>query len=114
MEEKEKPKEFYDSIAEWKAEGEKIFGTENPDGWTMICPACKRKQTQQEFKEHKDNGATADSFVKECLGRYTGGKKGPHKCDWAAFGLFRGPVLIKKPEGEEGDFIAVFDFYRGK
>lgn len=96
--------DVYNSVEEWKAEGERIFGSDNPGTWMTECPACGRVQTQKEFKQYKDKGATPESFVQECLGRYTGGRKGPHKCDWAAYGLFRGPVLIKHKDGETAAF----------
>lgn len=97
----------YNSVEEWRAEGKRIFGTDGPGKWATKCPSCGRKQTQKEFEQYKDKGATPQSFVTECIGRYTGGRKGPHKCDWCAYGLFRGPVLVR--DGE--DVIGAFDFF---
>jgi len=89
----------------WDEKGTKIFGTSNRSKWAFRCPICKRKQTQDEFKKYKHKGAKPGSFSMECIGRYTGGKKGPHKCDWAAYGLFSGPMNVVDDEGEKIPFF---------
>jgi len=43
----------------------------------------------------------------ECIGRYLEGRGG---CDWAAYGLFRGPLLIEDTETKRP--IPAFDFER--
>ena len=101
----------YKNQDEWAAEGYRVFGTEDRSKWAFKCPTCGRKQTQDEFKEYKDKGANPGSFSTECLGRYTGGKKGPHKCDWAAYGLFAGPSFVADEDGER---VAIFNFWEEK
>lgn len=89
----------YESRDAWIAKGTELFG---PDAskWRFICPACKVVRTSDDYRPYKDKGAEPDDVYCKCLGRFTGGRKGPHKCDWAAFGLFRGPNIVKH-EGEE-------------
>lgn len=96
---------IYESSQQWMSEGKKIFGTDNPYKWAWKCPACGRKQTMSEFKS-LENADPNDAY-QECIGRYFNGRKGPYKCDWAAYGLFRGPSIVK----ENGKEIAVFDFW---
>jgi hypothetical protein len=60
----------------------------------------------EEFRQFKDKGANPNDAYAECIGRYTGGMEGPDKCDWAAFGLFRGPVIIMN----DGKEVAAFKF----
>ena len=76
-------------------------------GWQFECPSCKRIQNVTEFKQFEDMGANPNSVYQKCLGRFTGGKSGPHKCDWAAFGLFSGPDFVVMPDGTK---TPVFEF----
>ena len=96
---------IYESIEEWKKEACKRFGDDELE-WAFVCPACGNVAKVKDFAQYKDNGATPDSAPQNCIGRYTGGRKGPHKCDWAAYGLFRGPNIIKDKETE----VPIFDF----
>jgi len=97
----------YASKKEWFAEGTRIFGSEDYEAWAFKCPSCGRKQHMQEFYEFKDKGANPSSFSVECLGRYTGGANGLHKCDWAAYGFFAGPSFVIDGENK----IPVFNFW---
>jgi hypothetical protein len=103
----------YGSEFEWHKAGVAIFGTEDRSRWAFQCPMCGRKQVMDEFKEFKNRGAKPSSFSNECLGRYTGGKNGPHKCDWAAYGMFRGPSFVAVEKDGKEEKIPVFDFWRG-
>lgn len=60
----------------------------------------------KDFERFKSKGASPDSAAGTCIGRWTGGRNGPYKCDWAAFGLFRGPGIVKIDNKE----IPVFNF----
>lgn len=96
--------------AEWNAKGIKLFG-ENHLNWWFKCPSCKRVQSVEEFRQFKSKGADPNSAYKECIGRYTGGRAGPHKCDWAAYGLFCGPDFVLQKDGKE---VPVFEFAEGE
>jgi len=91
--------------SEWEEKGKKLFG-EDKMKWEFKCPVCKKSQSVESFREFKDSGAKPDDAYQQCRGRFTGGKKGPDKCDWAAFGLFRGPDSVT----HEGKEIFVFPF----
>ena len=64
---------------QWKAEGEKLFGT-NYENWRFKCPKCGNIASGQEFKKV---GKTPNNMYCECIGRYVKDKG----CDWAAYGL---------------------------
>ena len=92
---------------EWNEKGTKLFG-ENYKDWKFKCPSCERVTATHEFEQFKDKGATPNSAYQECIGRYTGGRSGPHKCDWCAYGFLRGPhVVVAEDDGTE---IPVFPF----
>ena len=93
--------------AQWRNRGMGLFGP-NMLEWKFECPSCGRVQTPLDFKEFKDQGATPNDAYQRCRGRFTGGRKGPDKCDWAAFGLFLGPNFVID---SKGDKIPVFPFY---
>lgn len=97
----------YATVKEWKDRGLELFGSDDPYKWAWKCPACGRKQTIEEFRKFKDKGADPGAAYEECLGRYTGGRKGPDKCDWAAYGFFGGPIVVM--EGDKK--VRVFDFW---
>lgn len=78
---------------EWMAKGKKLFGDDMMQ-WEFKCPSCGNVQTPADFEQLKDKGATPNSAYQQCMGRFTGGKEGPHKCDWCAYGLFGGPDVI--------------------
>lgn len=94
--------------AELCAEAERRFGV-NPLDWAFKCPSCGDVATAREFKEA---GAEPERIGQECIGRWLGALDGPKPttdggrslasrgCDWAAYGLFRGPWLIELPNGK--------------
>lgn len=91
---------------DWLLEGERRFGPDQMK-WKFQCPACKAEHSVEEFRPFKDKGALASSAYQECIGRYTGGRSGPDKCDWASYGLFHGPCFVV---AEDGKKIPVFAF----
>ncbi len=91
---------------EWFAKGESLFGTDKMK-WRFQCPMCKKTQSAEELKQFAEKGATPSSAYSHCRGRYTGGKSGPDRCNWASYGLFRGPVTVTHDEGKP---TFVFDF----
>ena len=97
----------YDFFA-WMAEGERRFGADI-GGWRFVCPACKHVQSVNDFKPHKDKGATPEDARFNCIGRYsganpnaglagTGKEQGP--CNYTSGGLFDlRPVVVKTKDG---------------
>lgn len=93
--------------AEWKAKGIELFG-EDMDGWRFVCPQCGNVESAKKVRlEHADaldrlrSGRYA--IESECIGRHLPGVG----CDWAAYGLFRGPVFVRRDSGAD---TPVFDF----
>ncbi|MGW0587430.1 VVA0879 family protein [Streptosporangium sp. NPDC002607] len=92
--------------AELLAEATERFG-KNPMGWAFQCPNCADIATGQDFKtaladhprkhSNGDKALASDLIGQECIGRTL--PKGGRGCDWAAYGLFRGPWEIALPEG---------------
>ena len=99
-------KKVYESIEDWKAEGERRFG-KNILKWRFKCPMCGHVAAVEDFKAAgvKD---PANSAYEECLGSP---KKGdPSGCNWVAYGLFgipKGGVYVFTGP-EQGAHI--FDF----
>jgi len=100
--------------AELMAELQARFGPD-PADWAFQCPVCGDAATAGDFAEalaarprEKDGKpvAASDILGQECIGRTLGalsGEKGKYKgrgCDWAAYGLFRGPWEIVMPDGK--------------
>lgn len=94
-------------LEDWEREGRELFG-EDKYHWRFRCPACKREWSINEalkvYPRLKGRGWNPTS---ECLGRYAD----DIDCDWAAYGLFRGPWIVKTPEGQE---VAAFPFGKPK
>lgn len=67
----------------------------------FVCPNCGLTSSPNDFAAI---GATPERATKECIGRHTN-ERG---CDWAAYGLFRGPVFVQMPDG--GEPSPVFEF----
>lgn len=101
------------SRSEWIAKGTALFG---PDmlSWRFRCPCCGHVQTPEDFRPFEERGATPNSAVNECLGRYLpkeqrGGLSPDHAntkvkspCDYAAYGLFRlAPFVVQFEDGTE-------------
>ena len=78
---------------QWLDKGKKLFG-DDMMSWQFKCPSCGNMQTPEDFREFKDDGADPNDAYQKCIGRYTGGRSGPHKCDWCAYGLFSGPDSV--------------------
>ena len=87
----------------WDAKGQELFG-EDMEDWQFVCPTCGLVQSiaraKKEWPQLKDRNWNVTS---ECVGRYTKDVG----CDWAAYGLFRGPLFVELNNGDE---IAAFDF----
>lgn len=86
------------------------FGSD-PMDFKFICPHCGDVAAIRDFR---DAGADPGRAGQECIGRHLGAldkskhpsaeayrKAGNRGCDWAAYGLFRGPWEIVLPA--EGD-----------
>ena len=88
---------------EWERKGEELFGANKVD-WRFKCPACGHVASvaiaREKYQDVRGKGWRPES---ECIGRYTDAVL----CDWAAYGLFRGPVFVETTETRS---IAVFDF----
>lgn len=89
---------------EWRDKGNELFGGEQTN-WRFQCPACGNvasiEMAKEKWPEVKGKGWNPSS---ECIGRYTD----KVKCDWAAYGLFAGPLFVKENGGEKS--IPLFDF----
>lgn len=93
------------------------FG-DNPAQWAFVCPSCGDVATGQDFKDalakhprtaRSGEPLTASSILgQECIGRTLGAlstsaddwarrrQAGEVRgCDWCAFGLFRGPLIVE-------------------
>lgn len=79
---------------------------DDPMNWAFTCPSCNTittgAQLSAALKTHPrtdnrtgDRVITSDILGQECIGR-TDPEQG---CDWAAYGLFRGPWEIALPNG---------------
>ncbi len=86
---------------EWNKRGIELFGTDRGK-WRFVCPGCGHIQAVEDFRPHKEKGASPASAYCECIGRYIGGKSWmndksskPGPCDYAGYGLFRiSPVTV--------------------
>ena len=91
------------SKREWDAKGRELFGMDMQD-WKFVCPSCGLVQSIAKAKEHWPQLKGKDwNVTSECVGRYTKDAG----CDWCAYGLFRGPLIVVLSNGDE---IAAFDF----
>lgn len=86
------------------AEARQRFGPD-PRDWAFRCPGCGDIATARDFPE-----GTGDRIGQECIGRHRGALEGApgddrgdasRGCDWAAYGLIRGPWIITMPDGSE-------------
>lgn len=93
----------YASATEWEAAGAEKFGPDMTK-WAFECPSCGNvmsvEKARADFPELKGCGWAAGQ---ECLGRYSPKILRPDgtRCDWAAYGLFRGPVFVKRADGSD-------------
>lgn len=82
---------------------------DDPMRWAFQCPNCKDVATGQDFHDAlaESGGNASDHLGQECIGRRLGAltrSAEPYRgrgCDWAAYGLFRGPWLVTLPDGKE-------------
>jgi hypothetical protein len=87
---------------ELMAEATKLFG-DDPKKFAFVCPQCKDVATIQDFID----AGKPDAAGQHCIGRELGAlvkdakKYSGRGCDWAAYGLFRGPWEVVLPA--EGD-----------
>jgi hypothetical protein len=76
------------------------FGPD-PTAWAFICPSCGDVARSGDFKEAMTargvDGYGSDRLGQECIGRWVEGRG----CDWAAYGLFRGPEFVIMSDGRE-------------
>ena len=78
----------------------------DPMQWAFICPNCETITTSQEmanalkaYPQQNRSGnpvIASDVIGQECIGRIDPDQG----CNWAAFGLFRGPWEIELPNGD--------------
>lgn len=94
------------TLAEWHALGEQLFGP-NEDRWRFKCPTCGHVTSHVDANslpiEERNKLKGAWNVTSECIGRYLDGIG----CNWAAYGLFRGPHFVVREDGTE---TAVFAF----
>lgn len=102
--------------AEWEAEGKELFG-EDMLQWEFVCPSCKNVQKPEDFRKYKDRGATPNTAMFNCIGRYDGHGDndmcaGKQPCNYTSGGLLMiNPVCVIDEEGKKH---YIFDFNREK
>ncbi len=90
--------------AELVTEAQQRFG-DNPLDWAFTCPSCGITSNGHDFgkalKEHpRKTRKGVDVIVSDLIGQECIGRTDPDKgCNWAAYGLFRGPWEIVMPDG---------------
>lgn len=89
--------------------------SEDPMTWAFTCPTCGTTTTGLEMRQALEANprtrrdgepfTASDILGQECIGRTLGALhvpeaqwKGPG-CTWVAFGLFRGPWEVERPDG---------------
>lgn len=99
------------------------FGPD-PMNWAFVCPSCGDIANGGDFRQAlADNPTTrrdgtpstaSDFLGQQCIGRLLGALREKRQddwkgrgCDWVAFGLFRGPQMVRLPaqpgqESEDG------------
>lgn len=88
------------TLEAWQNEMKERF-PHGKDTVAFVCPRCKNVATIADFKAA---GLSENDAPQQCLFRSTDRKR----CDWAAYGLFRGPRIIVMPE--DGREVPVFEF----
>ncbi len=101
--------------AELVVELRRRFG-DDPMAWAFVCPACGDVATGLDFRTalaerprtNRDGAQTvaSDLLGQACIGRVLGALEERRQkdwkgrgCDWAAFGLFQGPLKVTLPNG---------------
>lgn len=92
------------------------FGADHKQ-WAFICPACKDVATAADFHAALASVGREDEYASShigqvCIGRILGALNRDSEytgrgCDWAAFGLFRGPEFVIMPDGREVPSFAI-------
>ncbi len=93
--------------AQWEARGLDLFG-DDKTRWVFQCPSCKNQLSaavvREKFAEQLPAlRAGKYAIEQECIGRHLPGVG----CNWAAYGLFRGPVIVDTGDGKT---TACFEF----
>jgi hypothetical protein len=87
---------------QWAAKAVELFGPD-VEAWRFRCPNCGNELSLAEAKQlYPELAGKGWRVEQECIGRYT--RK--VNCDWAAYGLFSGPVFV----AHNGKKIPAFDF----
>jgi hypothetical protein len=91
------------SEEDWIKKGIELFG-EDREKWRFHCPSCHNELS---IEEARTKFASLEGCgwhpVSECIGRYTRDAG----CDWCAYGLFSGPLFVKR---DDETVTPVFDF----
>lgn len=96
---------------EWMKKGRELFG-EDMMHWEFVCPSCGHVQKPEDFRPYKERGATPNSALIECIGRYDGHMhvhigSGESPCNYASYGLFNfNPVTVIDEDGTESRCFA--------
>jgi len=108
------------TLEEWQEEGKRLFG-EDEFKWEFVCPSCGHVQSAEDFRSYKEQGATPNTAMLSCIGRYDGHMdndafgspgKGKEPCNYTSGGLFNiNPVSVLNNDGTK---LRVFDFNRKK
>src|SRR4051812_18523776 len=83
------------SESDWRAKGAELFGADET-AWEFVCPTCEEVMSIARARALPADQlavlrAEKWSPYQECIGRHLPGLG----CNWAAYGLFRGPVIIE-------------------
>lgn len=88
--------------AQFVAEARARFGYDTKM-WAFKCPNCGDVATPADFVAA---GADAQLIGQDCIGRHLGALSkatvAVRGCNWAAYGLFRGPWFVEVPDGNGG------------
>lgn len=91
---------------EWLDKGKQLFGDDMMQ-WEFVCPSCGHVQKVEDFRPFKDKGATPNSALIECIGRYDGHMEndigsGKSPCNYASYGLLNfNRVTVIEEDGTE-------------
>lgn len=97
------------------AELRRRFG-DDPVAWAFVCPSCGTVTSVADLRAALAEAGRGDEHASThlgqvCIGRIAGalnreqpegGYQGPG-CDWAAFGLFAGPMWVAIPDEDGGE-----------
>lgn len=101
-----KPSEIFEQD-QWEAKGAELFGDDKVN-WRFVCPQCGNVASIEKAKRlWPDLKGRNWAPHQECIGRYLD----DIGCDWAAYGLFRGPIFVRM--ADKAELIPVFRFEGG-